>query len=159
MRQLSITPVLLSLFALAGCGASPMPSYKPITPPKPRLEAQGLLKAAPIGVSPFPAVIKQATVHEAYMILQNNPKAVFIDVRNPDEFAAGHALGTKLYPLPELPTWAPKLDKQAAYVVICRSGSRSMKASTDLVNQGFTNVTNVQGGTNEWEAQGLPMER
>jgi rhodanese-related sulfurtransferase len=82
-----------------------------------------------------------------------------IDVREPDEFASGHVPGAVNVPLGTVPTWAASQPKDAAYLLICQSGRRSAHASSYLVEQGFTRVTNVEGGTAEWISQGLPVAR
>lgn len=106
-----------------------------------------------------PTVVKQVSVTEAHAFLRAHPKAVFLDVRQPDEYAAGHAEGARLKPLPELDQWAAGLDRNATYVLICRSGGRSNTAAQKLVQLGFTDVTNVTGGTLAWQAAGLPTQK
>jgi rhodanese-related sulfurtransferase len=103
--------------------------------------------------------IKQTDVNGVAGLLAANPKLLFLDVRQPEEYAAGHAPGATLRPLPDLATWAAKLDKHAPVMVMCRSGHRSMQAATQLVGLGFTDVTNVQGGFLAWQAAGLPIEK
>ncbi|MFN3428896.1 MAG: rhodanese-like domain-containing protein [Candidatus Sericytochromatia bacterium] len=105
------------------------------------------------------AEIQQITVNQVAPTLKAKPNAQFIDVRMLDEYTAGHAPGALLRPLPELSRWAPALNKQAPVVVMCRSGSRSMKAAVQLQQLGFTEIINVQGGMLDWEQQGLPTER
>lgn len=105
------------------------------------------------------AEIKQVSVKEAAALLQADPKATLLDVRTPEEYEELHAPQAQLRPLGDLATWAPTLDPNKRYVVICRSGSRSMRASQQLVERGFTNITNVQGGMLDWERQGLPVEK
>jgi rhodanese-related sulfurtransferase len=46
-----------------------------------------------------------------------------------------------------------KLDKSANYIVYCRSGARSMNASNYMVEQGFTNVYNLDGGIMRWNGK------
>jgi len=70
---------------------------------------------------------------------------VLIDVRQPEEFQGGHVTGARLIPLPVLATRLDELEKDAAIVCICRSGSRSTTACTDLAARGC-DVTNVTGG-------------
>lgn len=145
MRPFTAAVALATLLTVAGCmGARPATAVQ--------VQAKG--------VQARQTEIKQITVAEVGPHLKAHPKAVLLDVRMPDEYTEGHAPGALLRPLPELAKWAAGLDKSAPYVVICRSGSRSMKAATQLVGLGFTNITNVQGGMLAWEQNpDLPVVR
>ena len=133
--------------ATAGCGSSAHLAAAPVAAA--RLAAHAVR----------PAEIQQTTPLAAYQALQAAHGSItLLDVRQPEEYTAGHAAGAMLQPLPDLATWSAKLDKHAAYMVICHSGNRSMKAATALVAAGFENITNIQGGTAAWQADGsLPM--
>ncbi len=78
---------------------------------------------------------------------------VFIDVREPDEFASGHIDGMKNVPLSTLSEDTVDFGKDSEVVIICRSGNRSMKAAEALQGYGFKNIVNVQGGMNEWNGE------
>lgn len=71
--------------------------------------------------------------------------AVFLDVRTPDETAAGMVTGALTIPLAELATRFGELPKDKTLLVYCRSGARSMKASEFLLSKGL-DVRNVKGG-------------
>lgn len=150
MRPVLTIALLAAALGLTGCGTAYAASPAPKALTRPAAKASSLKQAAPI---------KQATPAEAAKYLAATPDAQFVDVRTPEEYAGGHAKGAKLQPLADLPQWAGKLKKDKPVVLICRSGSRSMKAATALAEQGFGTLVNIQGGTMGWEAGGLPMEK
>lgn len=82
----------------------------------------------------------------------------FVDVRTPEEYAAGHAYRTRNIPLDTLMANLDKLEKNEPVYLICRSGSRSKKAAQILVDNGFPQAISIAGGTDAWKAAGLPME-
>jgi rhodanese-related sulfurtransferase len=82
----------------------------------------------------------------------------FVDVRTPEEYAGGHAVRAINIPLNDLPQKLDRLEKNEPVYVICQSGRRSKEAAEILNRNGFKWVFNVTGGTNEWNAQGLPAE-
>ena len=79
--------------------------------------------------------------------------AVLVDVRDPDEFAAGHAENAKLIPLGDIRAGKFNEDKQRTIYVYCRSGSRAEEARTILQNNGYERVENL-GGLVDWEMLG-----
>lgn len=89
----------------------------------------------------------------------HNQGAVLIDVREPDEFAQGHAPGARLIPLGQLPARLAELAAQnnKPVVLICRSGRRSAVAADVLNKAGFSRVVNVSGGMLAWQQAGLPV--
>lgn len=91
------------------------------------------------------------TPQEIEKILQEKREAQFIDVRNPDEFSAGHMEGATLIPLPVLPVRLHELDPEKEVIFICRSGARSAQACEFAVSQGFKKVANMAGGMLNWQ--------
>ena len=89
------------------------------------------------------------SVDEAKELIDNGEVQV-LDVRTPDEFAAGHIPGAKLVPLQVLESMLSELDQDQKYLVVCRSGNRSTQASGILVENGFKHIYNMTGGMNEW---------
>jgi rhodanese-related sulfurtransferase len=92
--------------------------------------------------------LAQLTVQE----LRGESPAV-LDVRRRGEFAEAHIPGAKNIPLDELPERFSEIDREHPLAVICAGGYRSSIASSLLARAGFTNVRNVQGGTEEWQRQ------
>ncbi|MEW8986144.1 MAG: rhodanese-like domain-containing protein [Bacillus sp. (in: firmicutes)] len=84
---------------------------------------------------------------------QNDGNMVFIDVREPDEFAAGHIPGIINLPLSELSEETADFPKDSEIVIIFRSCNRSLQAAEKLQGYGFTNLINVQGGMNDWNGE------
>lgn len=74
----------------------------------------------------------------------------FIDVRTPMEFNEYKVKPFKNIPLHTLRQQCEQLNKNKEVVLICRSGSRSLRAARILKRAGFTNLTNVVGGLNRW---------
>jgi rhodanese-related sulfurtransferase len=72
-----------------------------------------------------------------------------IDVRNPDEYEAGHVPGAELIPLPEIAGRAGEVPGGTPVYVICAAGVRSLKACEVLAPLG-RDVTSVAGGTKGW---------
>ena len=91
----------------------------------------------------------------------NAQGALLLDVREPAEYAAVHAANAQLMPLGEVGMRLKELEayKDKPVAVICRSGRRSAQAVAILQEAGFTQVVNVQGGTNAWEQAGLAIVR
>ncbi|WP_336775191.1 rhodanese-like domain-containing protein [Paenibacillus sp. MMO-58] len=90
------------------------------------------------------------TPQEVQEKLNKNSQTQFIDVREPDEYAAGRIHGTKLIPLSEFAQRANEINPNEEVICICRSGKRSAKACDHLVSIGYTNVKNMTGGMLEW---------
>jgi rhodanese-related sulfurtransferase len=108
------------------------------------------------GVSPTPGMAATISVADAAVLRDDG--AVIIDVREPDEWAAGHIPGAILIPLGELPSRIGDVPPNRPIVVVCRSGNRSAQGRDILIGAGFPAVTSLDGGMNDWAAAGLPIE-
>jgi rhodanese-related sulfurtransferase len=85
--------------------------------------------------------------------MKEEKKAIVIDVRTPAEWQQGVISGADLfidYNSPAFKQQLAKLDKSKTYIVYCRSGGRSAGASQVMVDSGFKNVINMQGGIMSW---------
>jgi rhodanese-related sulfurtransferase len=82
--------------------------------------------------------------------------AMLLDVREDDEWQAGHAPQADHVPMSVLGEQLDRLDQGRRIVAICRSGSRSDRVATALRQRGY-DATNVEGGMQAWAAAGLPV--
>lgn len=83
-----------------------------------------------------------------------------LDVREPGEWEQGHIPGAKHIPrgMLEYLANAELPEKDARIVVHCAVGGRGTLATKTLQEMGYTNVANMQGGTNAWKEQGYELE-
>ena len=84
--------------------------------------------------------------------------AMFVDVREPEEFAGGRVPGSVLIPLGELAQRSDELPKGARIVTVCRSGRRSLEAVDILEAQGWSDVKSMAGGMIDWARAGHAVE-
>lgn len=85
--------------------------------------------------------------------------ALLIDVREPDEWAAGHVAGAKHIPLGQLPSRLAEVPRDREVLLFCRSGNRSGTATALLREQGYDRAMNVEGGITAWQRAGFPVSR
>jgi rhodanese-related sulfurtransferase len=109
-------------------------------------------------------IIKDVTTAEAQSLIQKNQLNkgfVIIDVRTPSEYISGHIENAVNidYSSTAFSDEVGKLDKNKAYLVYCRSGSRSKKAVAIMSELGFSEIYNLSGGITGWSAEGLPIVR
>jgi rhodanese-related sulfurtransferase len=87
----------------------------------------------------------------------NLPGALLVDVREMNEFVEVRAVGSLLLPLSQFLARHRELPNDRPLLLICHSGGRSAQATAFLLGNGWTDVTNVAGGTLGWLAAGLPV--
>ena len=80
----------------------------------------------------------------------------FLDVREDDEWQAGHIDGARHIPLRDLSARAGELPKDRPIIAVCRSGSRSAVAVRGLKQLGY-DAENLDGGVTAWSKAGLPL--
>jgi len=103
--------------------------------------------------------ITEISVAEAKAELDSG-KAIFLDVREPDEYSKGHVPKAKNLPrgLLEYKIGNTIPDKSARIVAYCKVGGRGCFASETLGSLGYTNVANMIGGWKAWVKAGYPIE-
>ena len=103
---------------------------------------------------PLPAV----SAPELNEKLTGANRPLVIDVREPDEYSAGHIAGAKLIPLGELGKRLNSLPKDKEIVCVCASGSRSRSATKMLIGAGY-NAINMNGGMFAWKRSNFPVKK
>lgn len=158
--KIAITALILSA-AAAGAYALDLPAFfcgsgKPAAfsalladvpaPLPPAAEKAGC--ALPLNIAP----------QEAARFIET-ARPVVLDIRRPEEYAAGRLAAASLqldYYAPDFKDQLGKLDKNAHYLIYCRSGHRSGLTLAILRELGFSDVHDIAGGINAWTAAGLP---
>lgn len=138
MRFLILT-VLLAVSFLSSCQSH-------TESPKNKGVAEG---AAPTAAS-------FQNIDQAEFLKKQSEGAVIIDVRTPGEIADGYIKGATIFADVNGSDFATKveaLDKSKTYLVYCRSGKRSSTAAHMMVEKGFTNVFNLNGGILGWTSE------
>ena len=102
--------------------------------------------------STIPATLPAVEVDEAFAATD----ALWLDVREDDEWEAGHAPGAVHIKMHDLPEHLDEFRDGSRIIVICRSGNRSGKVTAWLLNHGIDAV-NMTGGMQVWERHGLPV--
>lgn len=89
----------------------------------------------------------------------NQGKTLVLDVRDADQFAAGHLRDARNIPIKELPQRIAELDKLKGrpVIVVCQTGTQSNRAEATLKKAGFSEVYGLNGGIAAWQGQGLPL--
>ena len=81
-----------------------------------------------------------------------------VDVREPEEFAAGHIPGALNVPQADLATRLEELPRDRPLFLVCQAGYRSLRSAQFLRQVGYEQVASVRGGTEAWRAAGRPLE-
>jgi len=85
------------------------------------------------------------------------PDAYVLDVREDDEWEAGHTPGAHHVPMMTIPARMDEVPDEGTVVVLCRHGHRSAQVVGYLAGRGRGNVVNLDGGIVEWVAAGRPI--
>ncbi len=105
--------------------------------------------------------VREITIAEYKALSESGTAHVLVDVREDNEFAAGHGAGAvhvgKGIIERDIETRIP--DKAAKLVLYCGGGFRSALAADSIQKMGYTNVLSLAGGWRDWQAAGLPIEK
>ncbi|WP_047154866.1 rhodanese-like domain-containing protein [Aneurinibacillus tyrosinisolvens] len=95
---------------------------------------------------------EEISTQEVNERLKKGEKLNIVDVREDEEVAAGRIPGAQHLPLSHLPNRVAELDKETDYILVCRSGNRSGRASEWLAENGYK-VKSMAGGMLEWPGE------
>ena len=113
-----------------------------------------------IGCRPAPTDPGPVAAQELAKQIGSGSAPTILDVRSPAEYAAGHIPGAINIPHNELASRLGEIPgaKASEIVVHCQAGGRAAVAEKILVDQGYTDVRDLQGHFGGWVQQGLPVE-
>jgi rhodanese-related sulfurtransferase len=95
-------------------------------------------------------------VHALAALLAQDSDVTLIDVRNPDEYAAGHVGQAVNIPMSVIPVRVAEIPRDKTTYYICAVGGRSGQVCAWLAEQGYP-VVNIDGGTMGWAESGYPV--
>ena len=102
---------------------------------------------------------EEISAREAYARLAApDSETLLIDVREPWEYQPRRAQGAVSIPLSQFMQRYAEIPREHEALIICEHGVRSLQAVKFLERQGYTHAVSVDGGTEMWEAAGLPMD-
>ena len=138
---------------LVGCAmfaAGPAGAGDPATPAPSAPTA-----AAPTAAHMTPMTQEQLLEHQA----KHPGHLVVLDVRTPEEFAAGHVPGAKNVPYDLVAARLGEIPRDKDVVLYCKSGRRAGLAADVLAANGYTRLSHLEGDMTAWVANGRPVEK
>lgn len=95
---------------------------------------------------------KMITLDALQDAIQTGTDAKILDVREPDEYNAGHIPESVNLPLSQIEDKVQTLDKNQEYIIICKKGGRALRAG-DYLDQSGYNVTIAEQGMDDWTGE------
>ena len=98
---------------------------------------------------------------EGAVQLINRQRAVVVDIRAPEEFAAGHVTGARNVPLDQLETKLAGTvkNKSLPLLIVCATGARAQRAVAVAKKLGYEQAQALGGGLKSWKDANLPLEK
>lgn len=97
-------------------------------------------------------------VFQAQQLIENNNEARLVDIRDLQSFQAAHPVGAFHLTNDTMMEFINQTEFEAPILVMCYHGISSQGAAQYLLNQGFEQVYNVDGGFEAWQRGNLPVE-
>ena len=112
---------------------------------------------SPCTPNPLSITYKNVTAAEAQQLIRENSNLIILDVRTQSKYDSGHIPNAALIPVEELADRLGELDETKLILVYCQSGGRSAQASQVLVDNGYSQVYNLEGGIIAWQEAGAAV--
>jgi rhodanese-related sulfurtransferase len=151
MKKRMLVWVLVFAFVLSTAGLTFGQATKPAGPPAVVKEMVAKAKTS----------IKTVSAEDVKAAIDKKEKAVFLDVRDPNEFAAGHlpgAINVSRGTL-EFNIWSKVPDQNAKIYVYCKTAGRSALATKTLNDLGYKNAVLMNAQFEDWIKKGYPVVR
>lgn len=104
------------------------------------------------------SIFRSLSPLEAKALMETSKDLVLVDVRSPEELAAGSIAGSQLIPLGELSRGRMTLPADKPILLICAVGGRSYAVGKYFSGKGYRDIYNLEGGISAWKAAGLPLQ-
>ncbi len=109
--------------------------------------------------NPVPT-LQTITASEAILLIESDSSLTIIDVRRPDEYAAGHIPGAVNIDISSsFADEVGRLDRDESYLIYCATGIRGESALNIMGDLGFTRIHNLGGGISAWQRAGGSVVR
>jgi len=112
--------------------------------------------AAPVAAGISPPLVSQQALLERQA--KGDPSLFVLDVRTPEEYAAGHVPGAVNVPYDQVASRLAQIPKDKDVVLYCKSGRRAGLAADVLAANGYTKLEHLQGDIQAWLQDGRPVE-
>jgi len=99
---------------------------------------------------PPPVAIQHLTSEEAAERLKNDTNVRLLDVRSPEEWEITHIEKSQLLDQELVEEMLSSWDKNTPLILLCHHGMRSNEAASYFAEQGFQDISNVEGGIDNW---------
>lgn len=116
----------------------------------------GSMAYASVAVTLDTAIRRKGLALEVNELLAEIDRLQVIDVREQDEWEAGHVRGALHIPLDEVASERHSVDRDKPVVTVCRTGARS-SAAADLLREVGVDAHSLEGGLRAWAAAGQPL--
>ena len=118
-----------------------------------------LFATAAFAEDPEPTEAPSISAAELHAQRESGAAPVVIDVRTPEEYAAGHVPGAVNIPFDQVAQRIAEVEAPHGVALYCMVGPRARMGESALLAAGYASVFHLEGGLAAWQAAGLPVER